>query len=536
MLLWLCFLVVVCFATRLSLMTRSVYRDEAWVVTSVLSPTLHGMFYYEKWLQSTPPFFLLLVRASVQLFGNSEIALRLVPWLAGILAILFLTRALILLFPTRLAMLGTSFLLVNYWALKYSQQVKQYSTDLLVSSLFVFLLTGYLMEGQRRRMLWVWLLVGGSTVFLSYTAVFWFPVSLLVVGLTTPEGFVRLNSSSLTDGVERRLAKCGTMLLVYLLCFGLAYRFFIRPNQAESLTQFWMFQFIGSGGLLRSLLHFFQNVCDLMLPQLFTWSRLVSYGCGVLILVGAARALLAQYRGEKEGTTVSLVGVLPVLTAVVVSRFSEYPLLNNPRLIIWMLPICTLLLIYSVQPLWNWVTVKAGVRVSRLFTATVISAMCLVAVWLNFVVVREGRSNPLDDFRSGVIYLKNHASPDDHIFVYALGAEELEYYSQRFHWHPNSVYVGDTNLGCCVPGAPQVFGDNFRRAGLAKDVHIFLQGAHGDRAWLLLQSGRHQQLITELARSESQAARCLDKATSRFESTLLMAVDCSSSAAQSGLR
>src|SRR5271166_318244 len=529
---WVCFLVVVCFATRLNLMTRSLYRDEAWVVNSVLAPTLRGMFFYEKWLQTSPPLFLLLARGAVKLFGTSEIALRLVPWLAAAFSVFLFARALMKLFPATLAMLGTSLYLTNYWALKYSQQVKQYSTDLLVSSLFLLLLINHLANGRRRSTFWALVFAGGFSVFLSYTAVFWFPACLLVVAFAASD-------SSGTEGVEfrtlgNRFADGGTLFLVYAACFGVADEFFIRPNRSASLVQFWISDFIGSGGLFRSLFGFFQNACDLMLPQLFRWSAVLSYICGGAILIALVRAFAARRKGEKQGRIVLIVTTLPVITAVVASYFREYPLLTKPRMIIWLLPICSLLLVYAIEPLWSWFTAKAGVRASVRLTAAVTALICLVAVGLSFLVVERGRSNPLDDFRSGVLYLSRHAGPHDHVFVYALGAEEIDYYSRRFHWHPESVFVGDTNLGCCLPGAPLVIEDDRRRLGLEKDVHSFMQNAIGTTSWLLLQSGIHQELIVEHARSESSAAGCRDVVTSKFESTELLGFDCAAPAAKSG--
>ena len=199
----------------------------------------------------------------------------------------------------------------------------------------------------------------------------------------------------------------------------MADKFFIRPNRSASLVQFWISDFIGSGGLLRSLFGFFQNACDLMLPQLFQWSTVLSYICGGAILIALFRALAARLRGEKQGRIVLVVTTLPVITAVVASYFREYPLLIKPRMIIWLLPICGLLLVYAIEPLWSWFRAKAGIRASALLTAAVAVLVCLVAVGLSFFVVERGRSNPLDDFRSGVLYLSRHAGPHDRVLLSA---------------------------------------------------------------------------------------------------------------------
>jgi hypothetical protein len=526
---WPCFLVLVCFACRLSLMTRSLYRDEAWVAGSVLSPSIGSMFHYEKWLQTTPPLFLLLVRGVVALFGNSEIAVRAVPWFAGLLSVVFVGRTLGRLFPATLAILGTSLFLTNYWAVKYSQQVKQYSTDVLVSSLFLYLVTEFWCNRQRRQVIYWALVLAGSSVFLSFTAVFWFPVSLLVIAIANRDG---ARSTSPGSDLANRFRDCLTMLGVYAGSFGLAYTFFIRPNRSGSLVQFWIDQFIGSGGLIPSLLRFFQSICDLMLPQQFLWSRFFSYACGLIVLVGLSRALVAQREGDKRALNILAV-TLPIITAIVASYFREYPLLTKPRMIIWLLPICTLLLVYALELLWAWVTAKAGVHTSALITASLTIIVCMAAVALSVFVVERSRENPIDDFRSSVLYLSRNAGPHDPVFVYALGVEELDYYTQRVDWHPDNIFAGNTNLGCCLPGTPAIVGDDSRKAGLAEDVHSFMQGSNGKHVWFLLQSGIHQQLIMEHARTEASAAQCRVATTSTFESTLLESFDCGSLAGDS---
>src|SRR6516162_9211665 len=68
---------------RTSLLSKSLWLDEAWVANSVLEPSWRQMFYYERWAQTTPPLVLVSMRGAVHLFGSGEIALRGVPFVAG---------------------------------------------------------------------------------------------------------------------------------------------------------------------------------------------------------------------------------------------------------------------------------------------------------------------------------------------------------------------------------------------------------------------------------------------------------------------
>jgi hypothetical protein len=57
-------LFLVCIGLR-----RSLWFDEAWVANSATATSLYEVFYYPHWLQTSPPLFLLVVRASVAAFG-----------------------------------------------------------------------------------------------------------------------------------------------------------------------------------------------------------------------------------------------------------------------------------------------------------------------------------------------------------------------------------------------------------------------------------------------------------------------------------
>jgi len=73
---------------RLSYLERSLWLDEAWVANSIQSPTLYGALYYDDWLQTTPPLFVVMSRVIATLFGTSNVAFRILPAVAGIISIL----------------------------------------------------------------------------------------------------------------------------------------------------------------------------------------------------------------------------------------------------------------------------------------------------------------------------------------------------------------------------------------------------------------------------------------------------------------
>jgi hypothetical protein len=59
--------------TRTINLHQSLFVDEAWA-NSVLTESLHEMLYYDNWLQTSPPLFLLLVRYTAHRYRRPGLA------------------------------------------------------------------------------------------------------------------------------------------------------------------------------------------------------------------------------------------------------------------------------------------------------------------------------------------------------------------------------------------------------------------------------------------------------------------------------
>ena len=90
-LLILCALLVAGVASRVHFLDRSLWLDEAWVANSMQAASLRGAFYYDEWLQTSPPLFIVIGRFFIYLFGTSNVALRVLPAFSGIIAVFLLS-------------------------------------------------------------------------------------------------------------------------------------------------------------------------------------------------------------------------------------------------------------------------------------------------------------------------------------------------------------------------------------------------------------------------------------------------------------
>ncbi|SRR5208283_954211 len=131
---------------------KSLWRDEAWVANSVRSATLRQVLYYDHWLQSSPPLFLLLARWTVQALGTANWAFRVVPFAAYLVAALLWWILVHRLFSRWPAIFAWTLFVLNATAVLYARQMKQYCSDLATSAAVMLVFVLYLERARRRSM------------------------------------------------------------------------------------------------------------------------------------------------------------------------------------------------------------------------------------------------------------------------------------------------------------------------------------------------------------------------------------------------
>ncbi len=115
------------------LYNRPLWHDECSLALSIIDRNIFDYFGLLEHNQSAPPLFMISVKLCTLLFNIKEYSLRLIPFLCGILSIpafYFFSR---LFSDNKLYLLLVNFLFaVNYNLIYYTQEFKQYSSDVLI--------------------------------------------------------------------------------------------------------------------------------------------------------------------------------------------------------------------------------------------------------------------------------------------------------------------------------------------------------------------------------------------------------------------
>ena len=337
--------------TRIHLLDRSFWLDEAWVANSIRAPNLHQAIYYDDWLQTTPPLFIALSRLVTAVFGTSNAAFRALPALSGIVSVLLFSFIALKLLKPSFAMIAILMFVFSPRVILYSQSLKQYSTDVL--STISLLVLGYLYIQKRDDRSFYLLLAAFAVLsFLSYPAMLFLPF-LLYASITKVDLQSRPND---TQG-SIRPKWLRFFLVVALAGFVIVtnYWFFIAPNKNSSLTEFFPEGFY-QGRSLAEFLEFY-GVRLLTLTGLFFFGgssglRIVTLCITVLGFIHLWMSQTKWPRLETFQTAVLLTA--PIAGIVGLNLLGFYPLPDfHHRILLFVFPITALAFSLGLQFLAN---------------------------------------------------------------------------------------------------------------------------------------------------------------------------------------
>ena len=168
------FLLVLGAALRLGLFLahRCLWTDEAWLALNILHRGPSELLRPLEFDQVAPPGFLLLVKGAQEVFGSSELALRLVPLLLGLASLpLFFSLARRSLRPGAVPVACLLFAIAEPLVL-YATEVKPYSGDVAVALMLWWFASRVERFAPGPGFFLIFGLAGAAAILFSYPAVF----------------------------------------------------------------------------------------------------------------------------------------------------------------------------------------------------------------------------------------------------------------------------------------------------------------------------------------------------------------------------
>ncbi len=149
-----------------------IWGDEAFVAINLSTNDYSELTKPLRHYQIAPLGFLWLEKTALILFGSSEIALRILPCFASILALFIFGYASRSLCFRKTALLAFAILAVSYYPLRHANEIKPYAFDLLAGTIFLLVGTKAIQDYQAAKTILLLTFLTPLLLFISFPAVF----------------------------------------------------------------------------------------------------------------------------------------------------------------------------------------------------------------------------------------------------------------------------------------------------------------------------------------------------------------------------
>ncbi|MEB3280802.1 MAG: glycosyltransferase family 39 protein [Lyngbya sp.] len=398
---------------------RSLWFDEANLALNIVNRSYLQLLSPLDNNQAAPPGFLWIEKLSIQVFGNTEYALRLFPFIAGIVSLVAL-----FLFAERYASKWAAPIAIDLFSslpyiVYYGTELKQYSSDIMIALLLSLLLIPVRYKLLSTSQILVFSVLGGIAIWISHPAIFTLGGLELAYLITAPK---QQRKALLFNRIP--------IYLTWLFSFGCLYFLTISNTlNNDNLLESWKARYPQSIfdilWLLDALGRFFYR------PLGFIG---VIDGVAILAFIVGC---VACYRRNR---IIFMSLTAPVVATLIASYLHKYPF--RERLILFLVPFFLILIAEGVVFLISQ-TSKPKKWVKG-FGVFVLIALLIHPITSSTSLIFKPELK--QEVRPVIEYIKSNQQPGDQIYVYFKGISHLKYYAPKFGYSPTDYILGTYEL------------------------------------------------------------------------------------------
>ena len=380
---------------------QPLWGDEAFIAVSLLVRDFAGLLRPLEYYQIAPIGFLWAELAVVRTIGTSEWALRLIPFLSGLVSLGLFVRFAGKTLDRRSALLAVGIFAASFYPVRHATEAKPYATDLMLSLLTTgFAWSAWLDRESARR----WLALAGVV---SVGVWFSYPLVFVAAGVGSVLAF-RVGTNPSRRGVALYLAFGLAASSSWLASYWAVARTQSQAAPFYTQLQTWRDAFPPLAQPWRLPYWLLDVHTGNMLAYPNGGNKFGSLATAVLVVVGC----LTLRRRRPALLAMLLSPLVPTLLA---SVFQRYPYGTSARTTLYMAPAFCLLAGVGLVALIRRLTGPRRLWAYRLATISLV-AMMLVATAVNVVLPYKNFED--GENRRAVVDLARLARPGDRWVVY----------------------------------------------------------------------------------------------------------------------
>ncbi len=409
-------LLAVCLRTAAFASERSLWIDEAMVALNIVERSPVRLFEPLDRNQGAPVGFLLATKASVELFGPSERALRMPAFLASLVGLSAFAIAAYRLLPRPAAHLAFALFAVSPHVVAYAAECKQYSSDVAFAAVLLALVAG---RWNLRRGIAL-AFVGALSVWCSHPALF------VLAGLG-----VALFAMAVVQRDRSRILGLISLGGVWLASFAAVYLVNLRHlGHNDYLIHYWAGHFAPWPTSRPGAIWYVDHALAFVIEPagMAGESRLAQAALGIVAALGMATI------ARRSFANVSLAFLFTIAIVLIASHLHLYPFAG--RLLLFLVPMACLIWASGAV----WLTARLGRRGHLLAWLLVVWPLCQSVEAIRHPA-RAEEIKPL------LTHVKANWHPDDRLYIYggsgdAGAGPAFDYYSRQYDFPTDRVIRG----------------------------------------------------------------------------------------------
>lgn len=440
------------------LTNRSLWGDEANLALNIIDRSYGELLGVLDHNQAAPLGFLWGEKLAVQIGGNNEYALRLLPFIASLISLFVFYRLVLQYCSTLAAPIAIALFAGGRYTLYFATELKPYSSDVAIALVLFWLLVGIRHQILTDKQTMGFACLGSIAIWLAYPTVF-------VLG-----GLAGWDLATASPGKRLKLiVNRWRVYAAWLVSFSLFYYLTIANTLSnEDLSSSWESRYPDSWQdilwVFDALGRFFYH------PLGFSG---MSDGVGIFAFI---LGCIVWYRRDRP---IWLAFTAPIIATLVAAYLRTYPF--RDRLILFLAPLGMAIVAEGIAALLRLNRVNLAKPTLTTIISGILAIICSFALIVP-VVYRVSSFTFYPQLKHEVkpvlAYVVRRVSPQDKIYIYTEGNAASVYYTKLNGYDNLDITYGTTSFalkGKTLLEKQQQLGAE-------------LQHLKGDRVWFILRA------------------------------------------------
>lgn len=400
---------------------RSLWMDEAMLAVNIVNRSFSELLQPLDYMQAAPIGFLIVEKLAVQTFGNNEYALRLFPFLSGIISLFLFFSVAKHYVNSKAVPIALGLFAISGPLIYYSSEVKQYSSDVAIGLLLYWITIYIQSERLTVRRIFLFGVLGAIAVWFSHPAAFILAGigGSLTLFCLVRKKWVRIGRLSIAC-----LLWASSFVVVYLVSLHNLTTYETRVQAFRRMfVPFPPLSFSDVKWFVDNFFKIFEHPGGLYLSGLAAFA----------FLVGSTLAFLKK----KEEF---LLLISPILITLLASGFGKYPI--KGRLLLFTAPI---ILLFVAEGTWQIIekTGPNSVMIGVILVGLLYFQPLLSATYhLMEPRTHVGGYKILEEIKPVLGYVRDHKREGDILYLYHGSRPAFEYYKQRYGYSEGDYILG----------------------------------------------------------------------------------------------